>query len=181
MVCFFVFLFYQLILSHIYVLTKGECELSHMRQDAWSEAEDQQLARITLAYIKEGKTQLEAFKEVGNQLNRTSAACGFRWNATIRKLYEEEILQAKNSRNAVIPETSQEIDENPIETAILYLKKMQENDLSPYSDRVTESIRELEKENETLKIRLAHYEVGFERLMTIMNQLELNNGLISNL
>jgi prespore-specific regulator len=68
------------------------------RQDAWSHEEDVVLAETVLRYIREGGTQLAAFEEVGNRLNRTAAACGFRWNAEVRKQYVEAIELAKKQR-----------------------------------------------------------------------------------
>ncbi|ARA98978.1 MULTISPECIES: RsfA family transcriptional regulator [Geobacillus] len=68
------------------------------RQDAWSHEEDVLLAETVLQYIREGKTQLAAFEEVGRQLHRTAAACGFRWNAEVRKRYLDAIEQAKKQR-----------------------------------------------------------------------------------
>ncbi|AGT32906.1 transcriptional regulator [Geobacillus genomosp. 3] len=68
------------------------------RQDAWSHEEDVLLAETVLQYIREGKTQLAAFEEVGRQLHRTAAACGFRWNAEVRKRHLEAIEQAKKQR-----------------------------------------------------------------------------------
>ncbi|WP_031408074.1 RsfA family transcriptional regulator [Geobacillus vulcani] len=68
------------------------------RQDAWSHEEDVLLAETVLQYIREGKTQLAAFEVVGRQLHRTAAACGFRWNAEVRKRYLEAIKQAKKQR-----------------------------------------------------------------------------------
>ncbi|NNU83099.1 RsfA family transcriptional regulator [Geobacillus sp. BMUD] len=68
------------------------------RQDAWSHEEDVLLAETVLQYIREGKTQLAAFEVVGRQLHRTAAACGFRWNAEVRKRYLEAIEQAKKQR-----------------------------------------------------------------------------------
>ncbi|ENH98340.1 prespore-specific transcriptional regulator rsfA [Gracilibacillus halophilus YIM-C55.5] len=68
------------------------------RQDAWTKDEDILLAETVLRYIREGKTQLEAFKEVGDELSRTPAACGFRWNAALRKNYEDAIQMAKTNR-----------------------------------------------------------------------------------
>jgi len=61
------------------------------RQDAWSHEEDVLLAETVLQYIREGKTQLAAFEEVGRQLRRTAAACGFRWNAEVRKRHLDAI------------------------------------------------------------------------------------------
>ncbi|MEN9406301.1 MAG: hypothetical protein RLZ12_585 [Bacillota bacterium] len=69
------------------------------RQDAWTTFDDQLLAETTLRYIKEGGTQIMAFEEVGLELNRTPAACGFRWNSHVRKKYTDEIKQAKVERN----------------------------------------------------------------------------------
>ncbi|KYG31885.1 RsfA family transcriptional regulator [Alkalihalobacillus trypoxylicola] len=69
-----------------------------IRQDAWSHEDDVLLADTVLKHIKEGSTQLRAFDEVGDELNRTSAACGFRWNAVVRNRYIDQIEQAKKER-----------------------------------------------------------------------------------
>ncbi len=69
-----------------------------MRQDAWTGEDDLLLAETVLRHIREGSTQLKAFDEVGDQLNRTSAACGFRWNAEVRQSYEEAVQIARKQR-----------------------------------------------------------------------------------
>ncbi|WP_249871002.1 RsfA family transcriptional regulator [Oceanobacillus saliphilus] len=69
-----------------------------VRQDAWSHEDDLLLAETVLRHIREGSTQLNAFDEVGDKLNRTSAACGFRWNAEVRTKYESAIDLAKRQR-----------------------------------------------------------------------------------
>ncbi len=69
-----------------------------VRQDAWSHEDDLLLAETVLRYVREGGTQLAAFDEVGDKLNRTSAACGFRWNAEVRNNYEQAITIAKKQR-----------------------------------------------------------------------------------
>ncbi len=68
------------------------------RQDAWTPDDDLLLAEVTLRYIRDGGTQLRAFEEVAERLGRTSAACGFRWNSTVRKNYEAAIAIAKGQR-----------------------------------------------------------------------------------
>ncbi|MFN2744651.1 RsfA family transcriptional regulator [Bacillus sp. z60-18] len=68
------------------------------RQDAWSEENDLLLAETVLRHVREGSTQLNAFEEVGDRLNRTSAACGFRWNAVVRHQYEKALQLAKKQR-----------------------------------------------------------------------------------
>ncbi|MDG5471107.1 RsfA family transcriptional regulator [Jeotgalibacillus sp. ET6] len=68
------------------------------RQDAWMEEDDLILADTVLRHVREGSTQLNAFEEVGDKLNRTSAACGFRWNAVVRQQYEKALDLAKKQR-----------------------------------------------------------------------------------
>lgn len=69
-----------------------------VRQDAWTEENDLLLAETVLRHVREGSTQLNAFEEVGDKLNRTSAACGFRWNAVVRHKYEKALQLAKKQR-----------------------------------------------------------------------------------
>ncbi|ADC50413.1 putative spore coat protein regulator protein RsfA [Alkalihalophilus pseudofirmus OF4] len=69
-----------------------------VRQDAWSHEDDVLLAETVLKHIREGSTQLQAFEEVGDELNRTSAACGFRWNAVVRQRFIKQIAEAKKER-----------------------------------------------------------------------------------
>src|SRR5690625_310927 len=79
-----------LVIAYIHSKCLRRFVMNTTRQDAWTKDEDTLLAEVVLRYIREGRTQLEAFKEVAKRLSRTSAACGFRWNATIRKQYAEE-------------------------------------------------------------------------------------------
>jgi prespore-specific regulator len=72
--------------------------MAKVRQDAWSHEDDLLLAETVLRHIREGSTQLNAFEEVGDKLNRTSAACGFRWNAEVRNKYISAIDLAKRQR-----------------------------------------------------------------------------------
>ncbi|WJY26558.1 RsfA family transcriptional regulator [Sporosarcina trichiuri] len=73
-----------------------------IRQDAWLEENDKLLADTVLRHVREGSTQLSAFEEVGDVLNRTAAACGFRWNAVVRQDYEKELAQAKKERKQAL-------------------------------------------------------------------------------
>lgn len=85
---------YKLLLNYL----SGVCIFMKVRSDAWLHEEDLLLAETVLRHIREGSTQLRAFEEVGDKLNRTSAACGFRWNAEIRKNYEQAVSLAKKQR-----------------------------------------------------------------------------------
>lgn len=79
-------------------IKQGVMKMAKVRQDAWSHEDDLLLAETVLRHIREGSTQLRAFDEVGDKLNRTSAACGFRWNAEVRANYEQAIELAKKQR-----------------------------------------------------------------------------------
>jgi prespore-specific regulator len=85
------------------------------RQDAWTQDEDLLLAEVVLRHIRDGGTQLQAFEEVGRQLSRTSAACGFRWNSYVRKQYKSGIELAKKQRKELkkhsIPDFEDDIKE----------------------------------------------------------------------
>ena len=72
--------------------------LVKVRQDAWSHEDDLIISRNSFTSYREGSTQLNAFEEVGDKLNRTSAACGFRWNAEVRMKYDSAIDLAKRQR-----------------------------------------------------------------------------------
>ncbi len=89
--------------------------MSPTRQDAWSQDEDLLLAEVVLRHIREGGTQLQAFEEVGKQLSRTSAACGFRWNSFVRKQYKSGIELAKKQRKEIKKQTVPSEEEYPKE------------------------------------------------------------------
>ncbi len=54
------------------------------RMDEWTGKDDEILVEIVLKHIREGSTQLKAFDEAADVLERTASACGFRWNGTVR-------------------------------------------------------------------------------------------------
>lgn len=82
----------------IVIIFKGVEKDMKVRQDAWTDENDLLLAETVLRHVREGSTQLNAFEEVGDKLNRTSAACGFRWNAVVRHRYEKALQLAKKQR-----------------------------------------------------------------------------------
>lgn len=69
-----------------------------VRQDSWTDENDLLLAETVLRHVREGSTQLNAFEEVGDKLNRTASACGFRWNAVVREQYEKALDLSKKQR-----------------------------------------------------------------------------------
>ena len=73
------------------------------RFDAWTEAQDKLLAETVLRHVREGSTQQVAFSEAGEAINRTGAACGYRWNKFVRHKYMDELAQAKRDRRKSYP------------------------------------------------------------------------------
>lgn len=155
------------------------------RQDAWTDDEDIILAETVLRYIREGKTQLEAFKEVAKQLSRTSAACGFRWNATIRKQYQEAINFAREERKQGTRKISWDYleqnknqEKDTIETAILLLEKMKYNffDESDVAQKEPEKVvKHLEEKNERLTEQLSRYSDAWEEMGNLWNWVNSKN------
>lgn len=149
------------------------------RQDAWTDDEDIILAETVLRYIREGKTQLEAFKEVAEQLSRTSAACGFRWNATIRKKHHHAIEQAKEerkqrNRNHYIsfPESQAPQEKDALEAAITLLKKMKTTyDGEEIVKKGTQRkiLEQLEEENKRLKEEILRYKHVWQEIGHLWN------------
>ena len=153
--------------------------MSKPRQDAWTKDEDILLAEIVLQHIREGKTQLEAFKQAGEALSRTPAACGFRWNATIRKKYTEAINLAKKSRKQTLKAaTVNEVEQQTIESAISMLERMKENVARNQLVDMTEQqnlIIKLQEENERLKMEIQRYQEAWSEMKNLWDWIETKN------
>ncbi|WP_010649493.1 RsfA family transcriptional regulator [Oceanobacillus massiliensis] len=158
--------------------------MNETRQDAWTEDEDIILAETVLRFIREGRTQLEAFKEVANRLSRTSAACGFRWNATIRKQYQHAIQSAKEERKnglkkeSIRADGSETKERYTIDTAIQLLEKMkmQFPDEQQVVQKVTEQkLDYLQKENEKLKSQLLRYDNAWQEMNKLWSWVKEGN------
>ncbi|MFE0505879.1 RsfA family transcriptional regulator [Peribacillus butanolivorans] len=174
--------------------------MSLTRQDAWTQDEDLLLVEVVLRHIREGSTQLRAFEEVGKQVSRTSAACGFRWNSFVRKQYKSGIELAKKQRKEqAVKETEFEMEtvvaefktiehktneerENEsitLQGVILYLTKMDEliqldskekERISEHSLLLEQENDRLQDENRLLKENLKVVEEDYRALMQIMER-----------
>ncbi|MBK5497680.1 RsfA family transcriptional regulator [Peribacillus sp. TH14] len=174
--------------------------MSLTRQDAWTQDEDLLLVEVVLRHIREGSTQLRAFEEVGKQVSRTSAACGFRWNSFVRKQYKSGIELAKKQRKeqavketefemeTVVAEfktieqkTNEERENESItfQEVILYLTKMDEliqldskekERISEHSLLLEQENDRLQDENRLLKENLKVVEEDYRALMQIMER-----------
>ncbi|MDR4943359.1 RsfA family transcriptional regulator [Bacillus wiedmannii] len=143
------------------------------RQDSWTNDNDLLLASTVLQYIRNGGTQLAAFKEVAKLLARTPSACGFRWNSYVRKQYEEEIQQAKQNRKKGnnIPLSQPEKETNSLsmtlDDIILFLQNYKEAD---ELTNLQNQIENLEAENQSLLQRITMYEEEYRMLLNHINK-----------
>ncbi|WP_010531089.1 RsfA family transcriptional regulator [Lentibacillus jeotgali] len=159
--------------------------MAKVRQDAWSHEDDLLLAETVLRHIREGSTQLHAFEEVGDKLNRTSAACGFRWNAEVRNKYNDAVELAKRQRkekkraNAkkvkqpviTVPpneqketvETTEASEQQSItmDSVIQFLKQLNRDYQA--SNQSKQSLEQVQQENETLKNHVNELETKLTR------------------
>ncbi|KGX88552.1 RsfA family transcriptional regulator [Pontibacillus litoralis] len=141
------------------------------RQDAWTDDEDVLLAQTVLRYIRMGRTQLEAFEEVAKKLSRTSAACGFRWNATVRRQHQQEVVLAKSERKKGVRQFGEEdIKENHVEEsfsiddAISFLEKMKQSYTVNLPKLQEETLHQLQSENDALKKQIQRYKDAWEEI-----------------
>lgn len=139
--------------------------MSIVRQDAWTNDEDLVLAEVVLRHIREGSTQLAAFDEVGERLSRTSAACGFRWNSSIRKKYEAAITIAKKQRKNL---KKTKLDDAPKGSPVELTSEITE-EITPNFEIVREDV----PKSEPLTI-----ETVIEFLLTKKEALASNESLI---
>lgn len=155
--------------------------MSRNRQDGWTEDEDVILANVVLEYIRTGKTQLDAFKDVAKKLSRTPAACGFRWNATVRKRYEDEINEAKKERktfknsNQDLKQIENSPKTNTVEMAISLLEQMKEQidaEVCHFDLEDEQLINKLKAENEQLKKMLKLYHDGWTEMNKVWEWIQ---------
>lgn len=148
-----------------------------VRQDAWTEEDDLLLAETVLRHIREGSTQLLAFEEVGDKLNRTAAAVGFRWNAIVRHKYEQAIQLAKKQRKELKRAQAMKSAKNvsklqsqqlskpiDLDDVIQFLTQLKEDrsqtstEIKDLKERLEKEKEQLLKENEKLKKELKSLE-----------------------
>lgn len=171
-----------------------------VRQDAWLERDDELLAETVLRHVREGSTQLSAFEEVGDALNRTAAACGFRWNAVVRREFESELEEAKKERKQTLrvlgtdfKRRSQQLyssdakaDEKvqvplsalSLDTVIAFLIRMHHNGgadsdalrWKQTAKTVTEQLQKAEAELEQLQSEHRALQKDYEQFVQIMNR-----------
>ncbi|QWU14352.1 transcription factor, RsfA family [Paenibacillus sophorae] len=156
--------------------------MTTVRQDAWSQSDDDTLAETVISHISNGRTQLEAFDQVASQLNRTQAACGFRWNSALRKNYTVEIQQAKEQRLNSKPNNRQtkRIDKSEIniDNVIDFLVSIKQiiNDVKQENLSLRSKIDDLNSQLQNNHLEIPMDEVrDFARMLQKVVQMQEND------
>ncbi|MBD8068404.1 sporulation-specific transcriptional regulator GerR [Bacillus sp. PS06] len=162
------------------------------RQDAWTQDEDLLLAEVVLRYIREGGTQLSAFEEVGRQLSRTAAACGFRWNSYVRKQYKSGIELAKKQRKELkkqIPIVEDEVvqqdevQESFNNTIEAEHQRLTIQNVISFLEQYENSQRDLETiviENQKLKSKISQLQEEINVVLAEKSTLENNLQIVED-
>lgn len=137
------------------------------RQDAWTTDDDIVLAEVILRHIREGGTQLSAFEEVAAKLGRTPAACGFRWNSTVRKKYETAIDIAKKQRQKRNQERNKQKAYSTVTTT---------NDTLHSFDQIIRFLRQFKSEMKELKRSQKQLEIELKNREAEVKRLEEENN-----
>jgi len=167
-----------------------------IRQDGWTEEDDQLLAEITLRHIREGSTQTRAFEEAGERLNRTAGACAFRWATVVKHQYQAAVEVAKRQARevkkkrlqkrqintdqiSIILEGDTEVDLDAVIRTIKVFKQKERSyrSLVREYNRLEEENRLLRRENEKLKLEIQEMsrrnlqqEEDYKTLLQIVNR-----------
>ncbi|MGE8204192.1 RsfA family transcriptional regulator [Heyndrickxia sp. NPDC080065] len=148
--------------------------MSSTRQDAWTHDEDLLLAEVVLRHIRDGGTQLQAFEEVGKQMNRTAAACGFRWNSFVRKQYKSGIELAKKQRKELKLKNKPANEQTSLEAVNYEQNSKSTGNIHQSLETVIEYLQQIrgeqgsnvhtEKENAILKNQVSQLQQSFQEL-----------------
>ncbi|WP_124728058.1 hypothetical protein [Staphylospora marina] len=138
-----------------------------MRGRRWTPEEDRLLREEVLQAIMEGGTQIEAFEKVGKKLGRTPGACGFRWNAVLRRQDPDSYAEAKKKRVFRQLRKSRMLTSDAFPQVIQWMRQAREDwtELKKAVGRLSEELsareRELErarKENRRLREEKSSYD-----------------------
>lgn len=138
------------------------------RSDAWTPDDDEKLASLVLHHIRTGSTQLRAFEDSANELGRTAAACGYRWNGVVRKNYREQIELAKKERKNAQKAGFGEVQQatNPL---------MQDTTPMTSSDSMKDVVKFLEtfdSQYQRLRFQVEKLEAERQQLLSRIEELE---------
>lgn len=157
-----------------------------VRQDGWTREEDQWLEEAVLSHIRNGSTQLRAFEEIAQKVNRTPAACGFRWNSCLRKECQKQIDQAKKERYASRKTSSSNESKPMINSPLEWSADEMTKQLSKWIERISShdqsldwqtkynslqrNFEQVNKEKEKLEMKVQGLEEDYRALLYLIEK-----------
>ena len=151
--------------------------MSKNRIDAWNEEQDLLLAETVLRFVREGRTQQQAFSDVSDRLNRTDTAVAFRWNSTVKQNYQKALELAKKKKRSFSKQSDNRINQANPKPAVNFQDALriviEHLNSGSFSN---EDIRSLQMENEKLKNRIAQLE---EENSTYLGIFERARNMVS--
>ncbi|MBD1381246.1 RsfA family transcriptional regulator [Metabacillus arenae] len=143
------------------------------RKDAWTKENDLLLAETVNRYIQEGRPQSAAFEKVGDILSRTSGACGYRWNAKVRKHYGGSTAAAREP--AALKEKDKKIS---MTDCVSFLEsysqgermEVENSQLKSRNKALLEKNRSLTEKLKAVQNKLASVEKEYRTIVTVIEQ-----------
>ncbi|WP_409251472.1 hypothetical protein V1502_15155 [Bacillus sp. SCS-153A] len=125
------------------------------KRKKWTDEEEKIVTETVLKFLREGKTQKDAFDEASKSIGRTSAACSFRWNNKLKK----ETVTAPNHTDTAPASPS-------LEDCITFLQTMSPGGQDDFHEN--KNLREQQKE---LQKKLLAAEENYNKLKTDYKEL----------
>lgn len=130
--------------------------MNPIRQDAWTSEEDALLKQTVIDHLAIGSTQTKAFEKAARRLQRTPAACQFRWNVHVRKKASEAVKAVKQEH---IEAHLKEKADKPLKDAIKQLEAL----MKQYDQAA------LKKENRRLRKQVDRYEAAWAEMQKLQD------------
>lgn len=154
----------------------------------WVEKEDNFLKDTVIEIVKKGGTQLQAFEEVSVHLKRTPSSVAFRWNSTLRKIYKDELEEAKKLAKVAKREAKKVLESaslteiQPLDKKQQDSKKrkpapktgdIQEKQFINYDDviKFIEEKRQIEEEYKELNKKFEELSTNYQQLKNSFNEV----------
>ncbi|KIL47612.1 RsfA family transcriptional regulator [Jeotgalibacillus campisalis] len=160
--------------------------MTKLRQDGWTEEEDRWLEDAVLSHIRNGSTQLRAFEEIAQKVNRTPAACGFRWNSCLRKECQQQIDQAKKERYASRKAATPAAPAAAVKTSLNWSAEEMTSQLANWIERISshdhtvdwkekyykaeQSLENATREKEKLEMKIQGLEEDYRALLYLIEK-----------
>jgi RsfA family transcription factor len=133
------------------------------RKKHWTEEEEKILTETVFKFLRDGRTQKEAFEEAALSIGRTPGACSFRWTNKLKKKKEE-------TNNVSSPLS--------LEDCIEFLQTLStEENLTSENNKLKEEQMELKRTLQTVENAFHDLKVKYKELLKQMDESELNPAL----